>query len=77
MIRTQIQIEPSTYEEVKQRALKWKCSISEVIRRSVVESLAQSQLEDKWEESLKAAGRYKSGLRDLSSNHDAYIADEW
>jgi Arc/MetJ-type ribon-helix-helix transcriptional regulator len=77
MIRTQIQLEPETYEQVKARAAGLGCSISEVVRRSVVEFLSQSSKDTKWKESLQTVGRYKSGLRDLSTNHDSYLGDDW
>jgi hypothetical protein len=77
MIRTQIQLEPETYEQVKLRAARLGCSISEVVRRSVVESLSLSSKDTRWKESLQTVGRYKSGLRDLSTKHDSYLGDDW
>jgi hypothetical protein len=48
-----------------------------VVRRSVVESLSLSSKDTKWKESLQTVGRYKSGLRDLSTKHDSYLGDDW
>jgi hypothetical protein len=77
MIRTQIQLEPSTYEEMKKMASKLGCSLAELARRSIEETLMKSRLEGKWGRSLQVAGRYKSGLGDLSIKHDQYFGDEW
>lgn len=77
MIRTQIQLEPSTYEEMKKLASRLGCSIAELARKSIEETLTKSRLQGKWEKSLAVAGRYKSGLGDLAAKHNEYLGDEW
>jgi hypothetical protein len=77
MIRTQIQIEESTYVELKSTAATLGCSISELIRRSIQATLPSHKAKPKLARSLKAIGRYKSGIKDLSRNHDRYLPDEW
>lgn len=77
MIRTQIQLEESTYSEIKSVAATLGCSVSELIRRSLKASLPAQQAKPKISRSLKAVGRYRSGLRDLSTRHDEYLPDEW
>jgi negative regulator of replication initiation len=77
MIRTQIQLEESTYSEIKSVAATLGCSVSEFIRRSLKASLPAQQAKPKIYRSLKAVGRYRSGLRDLSTSHDEYLPDEW
>ncbi|MFA7233380.1 MAG: hypothetical protein WC076_04635 [Terrimicrobiaceae bacterium] len=77
MIRTQIQLEPSTYEEMKKRAVQLGCSIAELARRSIEEGLARQRQEDKWARTLEVAGRYRSGLGNLAEQHDEYLSDEW
>jgi len=77
MIRTQIQLEPNTYEEMKRRATAMQCSISELARRSIEENLQRHSRADKWQASLTVLGRHGSGLGDLSANHDRYLADGW
>ena len=77
MIRTQIQLEEDTYAEIKLVAASLGCSISEIIRRSLKASLPAQQAKPKISRSLKAIGRYRSGLRDLSTRHDEYLPDEW
>lgn len=77
MIRTQIQLEESTYAEIKSVAAALGCSISEVIRRSLKASLPAQRAKPKISRSLKAVGRYRSGLHDLSTRHDECLPNEW
>ena len=77
MIRTQIQLEPATYEQMKRRATEMRCSISELARQSIEEKLQRQSSADKWQASLAVLGRHGSGLGDLSENHDKYLTDGW
>ena len=77
VIRTQIQLESKTYEEMKRRATAMQCSISELARRSIEEKLQRQSRADKWQASLAVLGRHGSGLGDLSENHDRYLTDGW
>ncbi len=77
MIRTQIQLNEDTYGELKSTASALGCSISELIRRSIQATLPSQKAKPKLARSLKAISRYKSGVNDLSRNHDAYLPDEW
>lgn len=77
MIRTQIQLEERVYGELKSTAASLGCSISELIRRSIDATLPTQKAKPRMINSLKAIGRYNSGLKDLSQNHDKYLPDEW
>lgn len=77
MIRTQIQLEEGVYEELKSTAGALGCSISELIRRSIRATLPSQKAKPRFARSLKAIGRYSSGLKDLSQQHDRYLPDEW
>ena len=77
MIRTQIQLEPRTYAEMKKRAAAMHCSISELARRSIEENLQRQSSTDKWQASFAVLGRHGSGLGDVSENHDKYLTDGW
>lgn len=77
MIRTQIQLEEGVYEELKTTAGALGCSISELIRRSISATLPSHKAKPRLTRSLKAIGRYRSGLKDLSQQHDRYLPDEW
>lgn len=75
MIRTQIQLERSTYEKLKQRAAELRCSISELARQGIEEKLARQEQAKKWSASLEVLGRHGSGLGDLAGRHDDYLSD--
>lgn len=77
MIRTQIQLEPSTYAQMKTRAAAMHCSISELARRSIEENLQRQSRTDKWQASFAVLGRHGSGLSDLSDRHDKYLSNGW
>jgi len=77
MIRTQIQLEPSTYNEMKRRATAMQCSISELARQGIEEKLQRQDRADKWQASLPVLGRHGSGLGDLSEDHDKYLSNGW
>jgi hypothetical protein len=77
MIRTQIQLEASTYEEMKKTAKHLGCSIAEFARKCIEENLQKSRLNERWERSLEVAGRYRSGKGNLAEKHDAYLSDGW
>jgi hypothetical protein len=76
MIRAQIQLEASLYEQLKEKAKELGCSIAELARMSIKEKLDADIVERKWSVSLKLAGTHRSGLRDLSIKHDDYLTDE-
>lgn len=76
MIRTQIQLEEQDFQRLKRQAARRSCSVSAFVRDSVKAALVESERES---ESLvmELAGKYRSGLPDLSKNHDAYLEDGW
>ncbi len=76
MIRAQIQLETSLYEEVKEKAKELGCSIAELARISIKEKLESDSADRKWSTSLKLAGTHRSGVHDLSIKHDDYLNDE-
>jgi hypothetical protein len=76
MIRAQIQLESSLYEQVKEKAKELGCSIAELARMSIKEKLDSDSTKRQWAASLKLAGAHRSGLRDLSTKHDDYLTDE-
>lgn len=76
MIRAQIQLEASLYEQLKEKAKELGCSIAEVARISIKEKLDSDSAERKWSASLKLAGTHRSGVHDLSTKHDDYVNDD-
>jgi hypothetical protein len=52
-------------------------SIAELIRESVDEMLERSDRAARAERFLKVAGKFSSGLHDMSVNHDKYLAEDF
>ncbi|WP_406677405.1 ribbon-helix-helix protein, CopG family [Neomoorella carbonis] len=75
MIRTQIQLTEEQYHALKKMAAVKKISMAELIRLGVDQVLAGSNRDQKEriQRAIKAAGRFRSGVKDLSRNHDAYL----
>lgn len=77
MMRTQVQFEEETFKALQSAAKELKSSVSEVVRQSVKHHLKAATTATNWQRALAAAGRFHSGYKDISVNHDHYLSDEW
>jgi hypothetical protein len=77
MVRTQIQLQEDQLRRVRELAHREGISISEVIRRAVERVLEEGERERRWqkERALSAVGRFASGLREVSREHDRYLEE--
>jgi predicted DNA-binding ribbon-helix-helix protein len=78
MIRTQIQLKEEQARRLKKIAAQRKVSMAELIRQGVDGILAEeaeANREERKERALAAAGRFASGLRDVSAEHDRHLAE--
>lgn len=78
MVRTQIQLTETQARRLKQLAAAQGRSMAAVIRSSVDTLLAAPEASDddvRRTRALRAAGRFRSGVRDLSSKHDRHLAE--
>ena len=80
MIRTQIQLTEHQSTKLKELAVEYEVSTAELIRRAVDQFLsvanpAQISDEEQRRLALEFVGKYPSGVRDLSENHDRYLAE--
>lgn len=78
MKRTQIQLTDVQAETLARLAKLKKLSIAEIIRQGVelyLRMLGARSLEDMKERAISAAGRFKSGTKDLSTKHDEYLTE--
>ena len=77
MVRTQIQITEAQAEGLKALAASQGRSMADLIRGSV-DSLLGTQghvsREERRRRGLAVVGRYRNGPRDLSTDHDRYLA---
>ena len=80
MVRTQIQITEEQAAALKDKSVLLGVSMAELIRRGidqVLESNGGSSHQDQVRRAVQAAGRFRSGLHDVSTNHDKYLAEAY
>jgi len=81
MVRTQIQLTERQARELKRMASREGVSMAEVIRRAVDAKIREGAGEVPREERVRRAlavmGKFRSGIRDLSTNHDKYLAEDY
>jgi glycerol dehydrogenase-like iron-containing ADH family enzyme len=78
MIRTQIQLTEKQSKNLKRIAASRHRSVAELIRQAVdnmIKSAVLVDVEERRRRALAAAGRFSSGLQDLSTEHDKYLAE--
>jgi predicted DNA-binding ribbon-helix-helix protein len=78
MIRTQIQLSEKQAKALKDLAARRNVSVAELIRQAVDEQLRAAgsiDPDERKQRALAAAGRFHSGLTDLSTAHDQYLAE--
>lgn len=80
MIRTQIQLTEEQSQTLKEMAQERGVSMAELIRQSIDNFIrARNQLtrEEKRRKALAIMGQFSSGVSDLSTNHDQYLAEAY
>jgi len=80
MLRTQIQITEEQARQLKQVAAREHKSMAEVIREGIDLVLQrQTGVNEKAlrRRAIELAGKYRSGVTDLSEEHDRYLAEAW
>jgi Arc/MetJ-type ribon-helix-helix transcriptional regulator len=78
MVRTQIQLTEAQARRLKQLAAAQGRSMADLIRTTVDALLAQPDAHDheaRRARALRAAGRFRSGVGDLSTQHDRHLAE--
>jgi hypothetical protein len=76
MIRTQIQLTEKQAEAIRKIAKSRHLSVAELIRQAVdnlIRSTVLVDIEERRKRAIEAAGRFSSGLSDLSTEHDKYL----
>jgi hypothetical protein len=78
MVRTQIQLTEQQSRQLKARALSEGRSMAELVRQSVdvyLRSAGPPGRAERKRRALAAIGRFRSGVSDLSVNHDHYLEE--
>jgi hypothetical protein len=80
MIRTQIQLTEEQASKVKKMATSKGVPMAEVIRDAVeglIRSDAQTVSKQRRKRALEIVGKFRSGKKDVSEKHDAYLDKAW
>ena len=78
MVRTQIELSEQQMKALEALANQRDISVSALVQESIdqlLQSAPTSYTEEQRRKALAAAGRFKSGLGDLSKRHDAYLTE--
>ncbi|TAN42084.1 MAG: CopG family transcriptional regulator [Nitrospirae bacterium] len=78
MIRTQIQLTEGQAAQLKKVASLRHISMAELIRQSInitVKSENIVDMDERMKRAIAAAGRFRSGIKDLSEKHDKHLSE--
>ena len=79
MVRTQIHLTEDQAQSLRKLAHRYELSVAELIRRGVDQVLASGlsgEVDQKKRKAMAAAGRFRSGHKDVSVRHDHYLAED-
>ena len=78
MIRTQIQLTEEQARALKNLASTRHVSVAELIRQSVdtlIRASGDIDIEERRRQAIAAAGRFHSGVSDVSAMHNEYLTE--
>lgn len=78
MVRTQIQLTEKQAELLKKNAEARHLSVAELIRQAVdifVNTGSVVDIEERRKRAIAAAGKFRSGISDLSLEHDKHLSE--
>ena len=79
MVRTQIQLTEEQAALLRETAERENCSVAALIRRAIDQCFrpgAQASVRERRLRAMAVAGRHRSGLGDLSQEHDRYLGED-
>ena len=80
MIRTQVQLTDRQLKALRQASSATGRSVADLIRQGVDQYLAgrnEVGREERIERAIRIAGKFSSGLADISANHDRHLAEAY
>jgi predicted Ser/Thr protein kinase len=80
VVRTQIQLTEQQARAVKAVAAAQGISVAEAIRRAIdvmTQSRSAIDTEERRRRALRIVGKFRSGKRDVSKRHDAYLTEAY
>ena len=78
MIRTQVQLTEGQFKALRQESAATGRSVADLIRQGVDRYLSERsgiERDERIKRAIAAAGKFSSGLRDVSAKHDKYLAE--
>jgi hypothetical protein len=80
MIRTQIQLDEEQLKALRQSSAETGRSVADLVREGVklyLNSRKRPSREEQVRRAIAAIGKYRSGIKDGSVNHDRYLAEDF
>ncbi len=77
MVRTQIQLTEEQARALHRKAADQATSVARLIRDAVDASLAVDGVAHDRQRALGVIGRFRSGLKDVSAEHDRYLTEDF
>ena len=80
MIRTQVQLTEAQIKALRQLSASTGKSIADLVRQGVDRYLTAQvgiSLQERRERALRAAGKFRSGKPDVSTDHDRYLNEAY
>lgn len=79
MFQTQIELTETQFTALEELAIERQVSLTDLIHEAIDRLLQAAVVEDaeRRRRALAAAGRFNSGLGDLSTRHDDYLAEDF
>jgi 16S rRNA U516 pseudouridylate synthase RsuA-like enzyme len=80
VIRTQVQLTEEQARQLRRLAAERGVSVAQLIRESVealLERSAVSRDQELRRRAMAAAGRFRSGQRDIAARHDDYLVEAY
>jgi len=78
MVRTQIQLTKEQVIKLKKMSSARHISMAKLIRQAIDQNVRYGDIVDideRIQRAISAAGRFRSGLKDLAKKHDQYLGD--
>jgi hypothetical protein len=78
MVRTQVQLTENQLEALRNASAATRRSVSDLVREGVDQFLAARggrHNEERIQRAIRVAGKFSSGLKDVSIDHDRHLAE--
>jgi hypothetical protein len=77
MVRTQIQLTTTQAAALKRMSAERGVSMSTLVREAIEAKIDTEAASPRRQRALAAIGGFRSGKKDLGTNHDEYLAEDF